>query len=137
MAGLWSSAVLRLVHKLNNFAQPGSSKLSCKPFVVDGVQVGYITPHISSYLKAYTSVFVTVAETDGEITHITLNPEIKTFTERTKKVAEVMKDLKQKDVFSTLRGWRDEKPVLYDGEISDLLVRNSTVWCSCEWILHR
>ena len=70
--------------------------------------MGYITPYISSYLKAYTSVFVTVAETDGEITHITLNPEIKTFTERTKKVAEVMTDLRQKDVFSTLRGWRDE-----------------------------
>ena len=87
----------------------GSSKLSCKPFIVDGVQVGYISPHVSCYLRAYNHVFVVVeGPTDGEILHVTLSPEIKTFTERTSKVAEVMMDLRQKDVFSTLKGWRDE-----------------------------
>ena len=87
----------------------GSSKLSCKPFIVDGVQVGYISPHVSSHLSAYNRVFVmVVGPNDGEILHVTLNPEIKTFTERTNKVAEVMMDLRQKDVFSTLKGWRDE-----------------------------
>ena len=49
-----------------------------------------------------------VTRNDSEIIHVALNPEIKSFTERTNKVAEVMSDLRQKDVFSTLRGWRDE-----------------------------
>jgi len=104
----WSTAVLRLIQKLNNFLRPGSSKLSCQPFLVDGVQVGYISPQISSYLSSYSDVFCMVKSNDGEIVQMTLNPKIKTFLERTEKVAEVMMELRQKDAFSTLRGWRDE-----------------------------
>lgn len=104
----WSTAVLRLIQKLNNFLRPGSSKLSCQPFLVDGVQVGYISPQISSYLSSYSDVFCMVKSNDGEIVQMTLNPKIKTFLERTEKVAEVMIELRQKDAFSTLRGWRDE-----------------------------
>lgn len=125
----WSFAVLQLVHKLNNFTRPGSSKSSCKPFIVDGIQVGYISPHISSHLSAYSSVFVISAASDGEICHVTLNPEIKTFTERTEKVAEVMLDLREKDLFSTLRGWRDEMyPVMatFDSKSCFMMERSAT-----------
>lgn len=104
----WSTAVLRLIQKLNNFLRPGSSKLSCHPFLVDGVQVGYISPQISSYLSSYSDVFYMVKSNDGEIVQMTLNPKIKTFLDRTEKVAEVMMELRQRDAFSTLRGWRDE-----------------------------
>lgn len=45
---------------------------------------------------------------DGEITHVALTLELKNFTERTQKIAEVMEDLRLKDVFSTLKGWRNE-----------------------------
>jgi len=45
---------------------------------------------------------------DGEITHVTLTLELKNFTDRTQKIAEVMEDLRLKDVFSTLKGWRNE-----------------------------
>ena len=45
---------------------------------------------------------------NGEITHVSLTQELKTFTERTQKIAEVMEDLRLKDVFSTLKGWRNE-----------------------------
>ena len=89
------------------FTFVGSSKLSCQPFLVDGVQVGYISPQISSYLSSYSDVFCMVKSNDGEIVQMTLNPKIKTFLERTEKVAEVMMELRQKDVFSTLRGWRE------------------------------
>lgn len=104
----WSTAVLRLIQKLNNFLRPGSSKISCQPFLVDGVQVGYISPKISSSLSSYSDVFCMVKSNDGEIVQMTLNPKIKTFLERTERVAEVMMELRQKDAFSTLRGWRDE-----------------------------
>ena len=86
----------------------GSSKLSCKPFLVDGVQLGYISPQISSFISSYSDVFVMVKGNNGEITHVTLTQELKTFTERTQKIAEVMEDLRLKDVFSTLKGWRNE-----------------------------
>ncbi|XP_078369139.1 uncharacterized protein LOC144653086 isoform X2 [Oculina patagonica] len=73
----WSSAILRLVHKLNNFTRP----------------------------------------------------ELKTFTERTQKVAEVMEDLRLKDVFSTLRGWRNEMyPVMpsFDSKPCFMMERSAT-----------
>ena len=90
------------------FTFAGSSKISCQPFLVDGVQVGYISPQISSSLSSYSDVFCMVKSNDGEIVQMTLNPKIKTFLERTERVAEVMMELRQKDAFSTLRGWRDE-----------------------------
>lgn len=86
----------------------GSCKSLCKPFLVDNVQVGYISPKVASYLKSYGDIFVMVPGTGGEISHVTLAPELKTFTERSQKVAEVMNSLRLKDVFSTLRGWRNE-----------------------------
>ena len=77
---------------------------------MDGVQVGYISPQMSSYLISYSDVFSMVKSNDGEIVQMTLNPKIKTFLERREKVAEVMMELRQKDALelSTLRGWRDE-----------------------------
>ena len=70
--------------------------------------MGYISPQMSSYLISYSDVFCMVKSNDGEIVQMTLNPKIKTFLERTEKVAEVMMELRQKDALSTLRGWRDE-----------------------------
>ena len=70
--------------------------------------MGYISPQISSFIRCYSDVFVMVKGKDGEITHVTLTVELKNFTERTQKIAEVMEDLRRKDVFSTLKGWRNE-----------------------------
>ena len=95
------------------FAFAGSSKLSCQPFLVDNVQVGYISPNVSSYLSSYSDVFCKVKSNNGKIVQMTLNPEIKTFEKRTERVAEVMMELRQKDVFSTLIGWRDEARRLF------------------------
>jgi len=131
----WSTAVLRLIQKLNNFLRPGSSKLSCQPFLVDGVQVGYISPQISSYLSSYSDVFCMVKSNDGEIVQMTLNPKIKTFLERTEKVAEVMMELRQKDAFSTLRGWRDEVYWVYCSMVymSMVILLIKVERCSCGW----
>ncbi|XP_066017658.1 uncharacterized protein [Pocillopora verrucosa] len=125
----WSEAILSLVHKLNNFSRPGSCKSLCKPFLVDNVQVGYISPKVASYLKSYGDIFVMVPGTSGEISHVTLAPELKTFTERSQKVAEVMNSLRLKDVFSTLRGWRNEMyPVMasFDTKPSFMMERSAT-----------
>lgn len=37
-----------------------------------------------------------------------LNPAFRDYNERTEKVEHVLKELRDKDVFVTLRGWRDE-----------------------------
>ena len=86
----------------------GSSKLLCKPFLVDGVQVGYITPTVLTHLYNYNDVFATVLGKDGEVCALTLTQQLKTFDERAQEVHKVMRDLREKDIFSSLRGWRDE-----------------------------
>ena len=70
--------------------------------------MGYISPKVASYLSSYSDIFVMVLGTNGEIIHVTLAAGLKTFTERSQKIAEVMNSLRLKDVFSTLRGWRSE-----------------------------
>ena len=42
------------------------------------------------------------------VERVELAHSLTTFTDRTNKMAEVLQDLRKKDVFSTLDGWRDE-----------------------------
>ena len=39
---------------------------------------------------------------------VRLDPSLKTYEERSSKLAGVLEELRQKDVFLTLRGWRNE-----------------------------
>ena len=59
-------------------------------------------------LQNYPDVFHVVKSTEGRIQHITLSDTLKTFEQRSAKVEEVMQDLRAKDIFISLRGWRDE-----------------------------
>lgn len=74
------------------------------PFVIDNTQVGWIRPDASKHLLKYKDVF--------ELSKSSSIPGIHIFSgktaERNKKVAEVLEDLRAKDVLSALRGWRDE-----------------------------
>ncbi len=39
---------------------------------------------------------------------VRLDPSLKTFEQKSEKVATVLNELRQKDVFVSLKGWRDE-----------------------------
>ncbi|EDO49598.1 predicted protein [Nematostella vectensis] len=103
----WSSNILKLVQRLNNFHAAGSSKVHCKPFVVDGITVGTILPNVLTQIRKYPDIFAVIKTTDSD-EHVTLVPSLLTFEERTQKVNEVVQEFRKKDLFVTLRGWRDE-----------------------------
>ncbi|XP_050304771.1 uncharacterized protein LOC126742213 [Anthonomus grandis grandis] len=96
------SPLLALARKFNCFYLSGFRSSECKPFIVEGFQVGLISPKVMKHLINYPQVF-----------HITngcveLNPAFRDYNERSEKIDEVLKELREKNAFIALKGWRDE-----------------------------
>ncbi|XP_013384003.1 uncharacterized protein YJR142W isoform X1 [Lingula anatina] len=85
-----------------------SSRKECRPFFIENKQVGLIRPDILAHLKPYTDVFHIPYSQGNDNIKVHLNPSLQTFEERSEAVEKVLLDLREKDVFKTLRGWRDE-----------------------------
>lgn len=99
----------------------------CKPFIVEGHQVGLVRSDFLKHLSRYPEVslvsiciprnhsneyifsrllFFQVFQVSGKC--VELNPAFRDYKERTVKVADVLQKLRQEDCLSTLRGWRNE-----------------------------
>ncbi len=79
-----------------------SSRDSYKPFRVDGIQIGLIVPEVREELANYPNVFMI---TDTEVT---FNNKLRTFLDRSEALKSVLLELRSKDRFVSLRGWRNE-----------------------------
>lgn len=77
------------------------------PFVIDGVQVGLVRAEFLKYLLQYPDVFQFQSD------FVFLNPTLKNYLDRSKKVDAVLRSLRSQNVLSTLGGWRDEVRVLH------------------------
>ncbi len=75
---------------------------SYKPFRVDGIQIGLIVPEVREELANYPNVFMI---TDTEVT---FNNKLRTFLDRSEALKSVLLELRSKDRFVSLRGWRNE-----------------------------
>ncbi|KAL1490695.1 hypothetical protein ABEB36_013349 [Hypothenemus hampei] len=96
------SDVLKLAQKFNCFYLSGFRTSECKPFIVQGFQVGLIRPDVIKQLLSFPEVFHFNQDC------VELNPAFRDYDTRSVKVDEVLKELKTKNVFMTLKGWRDE-----------------------------
>ncbi|CAG9759770.1 unnamed protein product [Ceutorhynchus assimilis] len=96
------SVLLKLAQKFNCFYLSGFHSSECKPFIVEGFQVGLIRPDVMRQLINFPEVF-----------HITrgcveLNPAFRDYEGRSTKIDQVLRKLRDKNIFVTLKGWRDE-----------------------------
>lgn len=66
--------------------------------------MGIIRSDIWKHLQHYPSVF----QYDRGSQSVTLNPDWRTYEERSEKLDAILRKLKTKRIFSTLDGWRDE-----------------------------
>lgn len=82
----------------------GPNEGDCKSFYISGEQVGIIRSDIWKHLQHYPSVF----QYDKGSQSVTLNPDWRTYEERSEKLDTILRELKTKRIFSTLDGWRDE-----------------------------
>lgn len=78
----------------------------CRPFVVDGLQVGVIRKNVLKELFKYPEVFVIKDNAKSKV--VELNPAFRDYNERTEHVDRVLRQFRQDDVFVALKGWRDE-----------------------------
>lgn len=78
----------------------------CRPFVVDGLQVGVIRPDILKELFRYPEVFVIKDKEKSKV--VELNPAFRDYNERTDNVDRVLRKFRHDNTFIALKGWRDE-----------------------------
>lgn len=96
------SRLLKLAKKFNCFYVSGFNSSECKPFIVEGYQVGLIRPDVMKQLIYFPEVFHITAGC------VELNPAFRDYQERSVKIDEVLREFRCKDTFVTLKGWRDE-----------------------------
>lgn len=84
----------------------GLVKGECRPFVVDGQQVGLIRPDVLKQLYNYPDVFRIDTNEMKDI--VELNPAFRDYAERSENVDKVLRQFKKDETFVTLKGWREE-----------------------------
>ena len=97
-----SKSLLYLTKNINNFYFGEFLTNTCLPFLCQNSQVGLISPSVLTHLSNYPDVFNITKES------VTLSDTLTTMKERNHAIEQVLLDLKAKDTFVALRGWRSE-----------------------------
>ena len=97
-----TSVLLALAIDANNFYFGAFKMKTFTPFMCSGNQVGLISPQVVEQLKSYQDVFKISDD------FVTLDPKLSSYEERSQAIGNVLADLKARDIFLALRGWRNE-----------------------------
>lgn len=137
----WSETVLNLVNALNNFSWADSSKNSCIPFMVDNKIVGTVPPNVVKELKNYPDVFEISGQNEATRAEcVMLASRLSSVEQRDEAIARVLEEIRKKDNFVTLKGWRhelysvrshlDEPPLLNMERTACFFrfIRSGTIW---------
>ncbi|KAL4228799.1 hypothetical protein ACF0H5_011839 [Mactra antiquata] len=118
----WIDAVLRSVKELNNFNyKDDNSTTGNVGFYINELKVGILVPEVIHELENYPDTFEFTRQ-DNKIVKVCLNKKHVSVEERSLAMKLVLDDLRQKDKFFTLRGWRNETyPIYYTFHESALL----------------
>ena len=111
-------SLISVIHKANSFPFEKDSEAlrnvhpsTGLPFIVDDTIVGLIPPHVSLHLNQEPNVFM-ITES-----FVKLNPQLKTPEDRSKAVSKVLQSFRDQEIFSCLKGWRNEEfPVFGTGD---------------------
>ena len=79
-----------------------SGPATCKPLIIDGFQVGLVQGNVLEELRKHPEVFDIYKDA------VELNPTLTDYTERSKVLDTILRDWKQRELFVTLKGWREE-----------------------------
>ncbi|GBN58793.1 Nudix hydrolase 24, chloroplastic [Araneus ventricosus] len=100
----WSNKLGLLLRNFNLKSKIGPHEGDCKEFFVGTEKVGIIRPDIWKELLHYSTIF----QYDQAQNKVVLNPEWRTYDERSEKLDDLLRELRKKEIFSTLAGWRNE-----------------------------
>lgn len=91
-----------LARRVNNFYFDGLGAAAYRPLYCGDCQVGMISPAVLAQLYNYPAIF-TVSEE-----RVVLSERLVSEQERSAALEEALLDMKRRDVFPPLRGWRNE-----------------------------
>ena len=92
-----------------HFLSTDSSKMGCVPFIVDNKKVGLVPQYVQKELQNYPHVFETANLKGSDKTVcVNLSIALDSVEKRDEALAEVLEDLRSKNAFVSLKGWRDE-----------------------------
>ncbi|XP_035795728.1 uncharacterized protein YJR142W-like isoform X2 [Anopheles albimanus] len=83
-------------------------KGECRPFVVDGHQVGLVSQNVIEQLLKYPEVFHIRAPEHGKQNIVELNPAFRDYNTRSQQVDRILREFREQGLFVALKGWRDE-----------------------------
>lgn len=104
-------------------------KGECRPFVVDGQQVGLIRPDVLKQLYNYPDVFRIDKNEMRDI--VELNPAFRDYAERSENVDKVLRQFKKDGTFVTLKGWREEVSISFITHEKCLLRKYDQLTAKC------
>lgn len=111
------SALKGLARRVNNFFFDGLESTSYLPLYCNNCQVGMISPLVLTQIVNYPSMFLVTTD------RVVIHDRFSTESERSKALEDVLLDLKKKDVFPQLRGWRKEKYEVRQDSFKPLLFK--------------
>ena len=90
-----------------------SSKNSCIPFMVDNKIVGTVPPNVVKELKNYPDVFEISGQNEATRAEcVMLASRLSSVEQRDEAIARVLEEIRKKDNFVTLKGWRHEVHII-------------------------
>jgi 8-oxo-dGTP pyrophosphatase MutT (NUDIX family) len=93
--------MLALAKKFNSFYLNRLGE--CKPFVIDGFQIGLVDKGVEYEMYKYHNIFHIYSDV------ILLNPKFSTYEERSNVIELILREWRSRDLFpKALRGWREE-----------------------------
>ncbi|XP_053675784.1 uncharacterized protein LOC128726028 [Anopheles nili] len=102
------SRLLKLAQRFNCFYLNGFMRGDCRPFVVDGHQVGLVSQNVIEQLLKYPEVFHIRAPEHGKQNIVELNPAFRDYNTRSQHVDRILREFREQGMFVALKGWRDE-----------------------------
>ena len=87
----------------------GYAKTDYVPLIINDIQVGLVPPDVFKKLEFYHDIFYVVRDLlSKKVNYVTMAMNLEDRKSRSHQMACVMRDWKDRDLFPTLRGWRNE-----------------------------
>lgn len=97
-----TSTLLNLARSFNNFYFNGLKSTGYKPLFCQGHQIGLVPKDVEAELEPFTEVFTI------DSTKVQICPKLQDYQEISAQVDNVLQNLRSKNKFKALRGWRNE-----------------------------
>lgn len=105
----WTQKICDLVKTVHSFESKSLRRNECVPFIINDTQVGLVLPEVLSKLEFHNDIFFVVRDLlTNRVRYVTMATDLEDKKKRSIQFNNVMRDWKDRDLFSTLRGWRNE-----------------------------